>query len=116
MFTYVIYFVIYGILCVTYIVFFGSPKSQTVTYVLYFIICDIEDVTYLLFFWGVGSEDPYHYIVPMSPLAPSMNVEELIRESQSDISNTGFLSPQDTGKAICALTQMVDRLVHCSYI
>ncbi|XP_047502292.1 brefeldin A-inhibited guanine nucleotide-exchange protein 3-like isoform X2 [Penaeus chinensis] len=58
----------------------------------------------------IFSEDPYHYIVPMSPLAPSMNVEELIRDSQSDISNTGFLSPQDTGKAICALTQMVDRL------
>lgn len=58
----------------------------------------------------IFSEDPYQYIVPMSPLAPSMNVEELIRESQSDISNTGFLSPQDTGKAICALTQMVDRL------
>ncbi|XP_066949043.1 brefeldin A-inhibited guanine nucleotide-exchange protein 3 isoform X1 [Macrobrachium rosenbergii] len=55
-------------------------------------------------------EDPYRFVAPVSPLPGSVNVEELIRESQDDISNSGFLSPSDTGKAICALTQLVDRL------
>ncbi|XP_045615029.1 brefeldin A-inhibited guanine nucleotide-exchange protein 3 isoform X2 [Procambarus clarkii] len=56
------------------------------------------------------NDDPYRFVVPVAPLAPSTSVEELIRESQSDTNSSGFLSPQDTGKAICALTQLVDRL------
>ncbi|XP_042241028.1 brefeldin A-inhibited guanine nucleotide-exchange protein 3-like isoform X2 [Homarus americanus] len=62
------------------------------------------------FFSHNSSEDPYHFVVAMSPLAPTTSVEELIHESQNDTNNSGFLSPQDTGKAICALTQLVDRL------
>lgn len=57
------------------------------------------------------SEDLYRFVVPVSPVTPSTSVEELIRESQDDISGNGFLSPSDTGKAICALTQLVDRFV-----
>lgn len=58
------------------------------------------------------SDDLFRFVVPVSPVIPSTSVEELIRESQGDTNSNGFLSPSDTGKAICALTQLVDRLVN----
>ncbi|KAK3879353.1 hypothetical protein Pcinc_016070 [Petrolisthes cinctipes] len=68
-------------------------------------------------FEDLFSEDSYHFNIPASPVAPCLSVEELIKESQHEgnssnnsSSNGGFLSVQDTGKALCALTQMVDRL------
>ncbi|KAK7072628.1 hypothetical protein SK128_000627, partial [Halocaridina rubra] len=53
-------------------------------------------------------EDSLCFVAPVSPLPGIVSVEELIRDNQDDISKSGFLSSQDTGKAICALTQLIN--------
>ncbi|XP_076031300.1 brefeldin A-inhibited guanine nucleotide-exchange protein 3 isoform X2 [Oratosquilla oratoria] len=56
------------------------------------------------------SDDLYSYMAPISPVTPNIDIEQLVKDSQLDSNSNGFLSPQHTAKAICALSQQVDRL------
>ncbi|CAL4085330.1 unnamed protein product, partial [Meganyctiphanes norvegica] len=58
----------------------------------------------------VFNEELFSYVVPITPVVARVSLEELIQESQAEDNANGFLSPAHTAKAICALTQLVDRL------
>lgn len=57
-----------------------------------------------------GDDYPSSFI-PSTPNISSLTIEDLILECQKETSNSGFLSTQMSGKALCCLTLLIDKYV-----